>query len=98
MNFVPSIFVFALRRSKSRRFVTILIFERIRSFLKSRPRVTEIRVSVGGGGKVAIKDFGKISSDYHASITRTYTIPEEWKDVRVAEFERKTIAVLHKIG
>lgn len=63
---------------------------------KSEPRCIEVRVNFGGGGKVAIKEYGKISSDYHASITRAYTIPPDWTDDDVTEFELAMIAKLHQ--
>jgi hypothetical protein len=58
------------------------------------PRCIEVRVNFGGDGKVAIKEYGKISSGYHASITRAYTIPEEWGDKEIETFEQDLIMTL----
>lgn len=53
----------------------------------SEPRVTEVTVNFHAGGKVAIKEYGKISSEYGASLSRRYSVPEDWTEEQIAEFE-----------
>ena len=53
----------------------------------SEPQVIETTINRGGGGKVAIMEYGKIGSDYHVSITRKYAIPEDWTEDDFNEFE-----------
>lgn len=62
----------------------------------SQPQVVEITVNFHGGGKVAIKEYGKISSEYGASISRRYTIPEGWSDDEVAAFELEKVLELRE--
>ena len=62
----------------------------------SRPRVTETRLSRSGGGKVAIIDFGKVSSDYFVSIGRTYDVPSDWTEDQVTAFEDTKLAELRE--
>lgn len=61
----------------------------------AEPRVIEVTAHFHGGGKVAIMDYGKISSDYGASLTRKYAIPEDWTEDQVAEFELTKVLELH---
>jgi hypothetical protein len=58
----------------------------------SEPRIKEIRVHYGGGGKVALKDFGKLSSEYSANITRAYEVPGDWTEEQIKIFELETLA------
>lgn len=60
----------------------------------SEPQVVEVSINRGGGGKVAILSYGNITSDYHASITRRYAIPEDWDDDAVRDFEDKVLGDL----
>lgn len=61
----------------------------------SEPQVVEITVNFHGGGKVAIMEYGKISSEYGASLSRKYAIPEDWTEEQVAEFELLKAIELH---
>lgn len=56
------------------------------------PKVVAVRVNFGGGGKVAIQSYGNVTSDYHASISRDYAIPEDWTEDQVMEFELAKVA------
>jgi hypothetical protein len=58
------------------------------------PRIIETGMHFGGGGKVAIIDFGKVSSDYSMHISRKYAVPEDWTEEQVAEFELAKLAEL----
>lgn len=60
----------------------------------SEARVTEIKISFGGDGKVAIVEYGKVSSGWHASLSRTYEIPEDWDEHAVEVFELDRIEAL----
>lgn len=53
----------------------------------TEPRCLEATISRGGGGKVAIVDFGRHSSDYSIFFSRKYEIPEGWDDEVVAAFQ-----------
>lgn len=56
------------------------------------PRCIESRIHRGGGGKVAIMEYGKVSSDYSVNITRAYEIPAGWTEDQVTEFEAEKLA------
>ena len=62
----------------------------------SEPQVVEIAVNFNGGGKVAIMEYGKISSEYGASITRRYAIPPDWTEEQVAAFELEKVVELRE--
>jgi hypothetical protein len=62
--------------------------------MTDQPQCTEVRIHRGGDGKVAIIDYGKVSSGYSDNITRSYQIPEEWTDEQVEEFEDKQLEAL----
>lgn len=62
----------------------------------SEPQVIEIAVNFNGGGKVAIKEYGKISSEYGASITRRYAIPADMTEADVAAFELEKVMELRE--
>jgi hypothetical protein len=59
-----------------------------------QPRIVEVSVNFNGGGKVAIVDFGKLSSDYGASISRRYAIPESMSEEDIAIFEVEKVLEL----
>ena len=61
----------------------------------TKPQVLEVTVNFSGGGKVQIVDYGRINSDYHASITRKYSIPPDWSEAEVEVFELEKISELH---
>lgn len=63
--------------------------------MADEPQVVEITVNFHGGGKVAIKEYGKISSEYGASFSRRYTIPADWTEEQVAVFEVEKALDLH---
>lgn len=52
----------------------------------------ETRIHRGGDGKVAIVDYGKISSGYSVNVTRTYTVPEDWDEAQIEAFELAKLA------
>lgn len=57
----------------------------------STPQLVETRIHRGGDGKVAIMDYGKVSSGYSVNITRSYQIPEDWDAEQVEEFENQQL-------
>lgn len=61
----------------------------------NEPRIKEVRVHFGGEGKVAIKDYGKISSGYSANITRAYEMPSDWTHEQVMAFELRMLTDIH---
>lgn len=61
----------------------------------TEPKVTQVTVNFNGSGKVAIMEYGKITSGYGASISRSYAIPEDWDEAQVAVFELEKIKELH---
>ena len=59
----------------------------------SQPKLSQIGVTVSRGGKVALREYGKHTSDYFASFTRTYSIPDDWSNedaevFQVREYDR----------
>lgn len=63
----------------------------------SEPKCIEISVQHSGGGKVAIRDYGKISSNWGVSMTRRYEIPEDWTEEQVDEFQIVKNDHLHEL-
>lgn len=63
----------------------------------SEPKCIEVSVQHSGGGKVAIRDFGKISSGWGLSMSRRYEIPEEWTQEQIDEFQLAQNDHLHKL-
>lgn len=62
------------------------------------PQVEHATVSASVGGKVALVGFGGLSSDYHYSINRTYSIPKDWTEERVDEWQvEKAIELREKL-
>lgn len=55
------------------------------------PQCIETRVHRGGDGKVAIMDYGKVSSGYSVNITRSFQVPEGWTSEQVDEFENQQL-------
>lgn len=55
--------------------------------VQDEPQVTEVRVHYHGGGKVALEEYGKESYEYGASVSRTYTVPSDWTEQQVKDFE-----------
>lgn len=53
----------------------------------SEAKCIETRIHRGGDGKVAIMDYGKVSSGYSVNVTRTYVVPEDWTEDQIEEFE-----------
>ena len=53
----------------------------------SEAKCIESRVHCGGDGKVAIMEYGKVTSGYGANISRTYAIPEDWTEEQLSDFE-----------
>jgi hypothetical protein len=53
------------------------------------PQVIEAGVSVSAGGKLAIVDFGRHSSDWMISVSRRYAIPSDWTEAMVDDFQRE---------
>jgi hypothetical protein len=53
----------------------------------SEPRCVEISVQASGGGKVAIKEYGKIASNWGVSMTRRFEVPEDWDQDQIDEFQ-----------
>lgn len=57
----------------------------------SEPKVVEVTVHYHGGGKVAIEDYGGESYSYGASASRKYTVPIDWTEDQVADFELQKV-------
>lgn len=53
----------------------------------SEPRCVQVSVQWNIGGKVAIKEYGKITSNYGASMSRVFEIPEDWTQEQIDEFQ-----------
>lgn len=51
------------------------------------PKCVEMTVSRGGGGKIAIVDYGRHTSDYSIFLSRKYVVPDDWTDEQVDEFQ-----------
>lgn len=51
------------------------------------PRCVEITVSHNAGGKVAINDYGKRSSDWGVFMSQKFLIPDGWTQDQVDEFQ-----------
>ena len=62
-----------------------------------QPQCIETGMHFGGGGKVAIIDFGKVSSDYSMHISRKYAVPEHWTEEQVGTFELTKLAELREM-
>lgn len=55
--------------------------------MADEPRCIEVSVQYSGGGKVAIKEYGKISSNWGVSMSRRYEVPADWDEDQIAEFQ-----------
>lgn len=64
---------------------------------KTEPRCIEISVQHSGGGKVAIIDYGKITSNWGVSMTRKYTIPDDWTEAQIDDFQLTQNEHLHEL-
>jgi hypothetical protein len=53
------------------------------------PVCTEIVVSATAGGKIAINDYGKRTSDWGIFMSQKFTIPEGWTQDQVDAFHRE---------
>lgn len=62
--------------------------------MEELPKCTEVRIHRGGDGKVAIMEYGKVSSGYSVNVTRTYRIPEDWSDREVEQFEDTQLEIM----
>lgn len=58
----------------------------------TEPQCIESRIHRGGDGKVAIMEYGKVSSGYSVNITRSYAIPADWTEEQVTAFEEAKLA------
>lgn len=65
--------------------------------LVSKPRCIEIAVQHSGGGKVAIKEYGKISSNWGLSMSRRFEIPEDWTQDQIDDFQLREHARLMQL-
>jgi hypothetical protein len=63
----------------------------------SEPRCIEIAVQHSGGGKVAIREYGKITSNWGLSMSRRFEIPEDWTQEQIDEFQVTENDRLHKL-
>jgi hypothetical protein len=63
----------------------------------TEPRCIEVAVQHSGGGKVAIRDFGKVSSNWGISFSRRYEIPPDWTEDQVDEFQVTKSDELHQL-
>lgn len=55
--------------------------------MADEPRCIEASVQYSGGGKVSIKEYGKITSNWGLSMSRRYEIPEDWTEEQIDEFQ-----------
>lgn len=59
----------------------------------SEPVCTEVNVSASVGGKVQIVKY-EYTADYHYSMSRKYSVPEDWTEQDVRDFQQdKTITL-----
>lgn len=58
------------------------------------PTARSISVTFSGGGKVAIRSYGNITSDYFHSANETWDIPPDWTPEQIAEFRAERRAAL----
>lgn len=54
---------------------------------KSEPECTQVSVQWNIGGKVAIEEYGAVTSNYGASMSRTFTIPADWTQEQIDDFQ-----------
>lgn len=54
---------------------------------KPEPKCIEVSVQYSGGGKVAIKEYGKITTNWGVSMSRRYEIPEGMTEEQIDEFQ-----------
>lgn len=59
----------------------------------AQPKIKEVTVHFGGGGKVQIQQYVQ-GSEYGVNISRTYEVPADWTDEQVAVFELETFQSL----
>lgn len=63
----------------------------------TEPRCIEVSVQHSGGGKVAIRDFGKVTSNWGISLSRRYEVPSDWTEEQVDEFQVDRSDHLHQL-
>jgi hypothetical protein len=63
----------------------------------TEPRCIEVSVQHSGGGKVAIRDFGKVTSNWGISFSRRYEIPSDWTEEQIDEFQITKSDELHEL-
>lgn len=63
----------------------------------AEPACIEITVSHSAGGKVAINDFGKRSSDWNIFMSQKFIIPDGWTQEQVDEFQKEQHDKLYQI-
>lgn len=62
---------------------------------KTEPQCIEAAVSSSVGGKVTLVKFD-LSSDYHYSINRTYSIPSDWSEDQTNEWQKNKLIDLRE--
>lgn len=63
----------------------------------AEPRCIEASVQHSGGGKVAILEYGKITSNWGLSMSRRFEIPADWTQEQIDEFQLEQNEHLHKL-
>lgn len=63
----------------------------------TEPKLVQVAVTRSAGGKVAITKYGNITSDYFVSASRTYSIPEDWTNDQVDEFQLAESITLREV-
>lgn len=53
----------------------------------TQPVCTGVNIQTNRGGKIAIVDFGKISSGWGVSMSRSFAIPEDWTQEQIDAFQ-----------
>lgn len=63
--------------------------------MPDQPVCTEVTVSASVGGKVQIVKF-EYNEDFHYSMTREYSIPEQWTEKDIKDFQQDKIIELRE--
>ena len=54
---------------------------------KQEPKCVEVSVQWSTGGKVAIQSYGNVTSNYGASLSRRYALPDGMTDKEIDSFQ-----------
>ncbi len=62
----------------------------------AEPQCIQASVSASTGGRVALVKYGNLTGDFHYSINRTYSIPEDWTEEQVEDFQATKLIELRE--